>query len=143
MPQLLLRSHNNIQALPKLMVLEPLKKLSFIRDSQSQVSGQSAVGLSELFQSVPGLMAACLVTFSQFCLTNGRMPPFGGGGGNHDCSSPCCQFYRTWGQALNALTGCFTLEGECGLLLDPSLPPSMPLTYLGSCRELGHLNSIS
>lgn len=125
MPQLLLSSHNNIQALPKLMVLEPLRKLSFIRDSQSQVQGQSPVGLSELFQSVPGLMAACLVTFSQLCLTNGRMPHFGEELWLLQTSTVlACQLYRTWGLALNALTGCFTLEGGVWLTVR-SLPSSI------------------
>lgn len=51
------------------------------------------------------------------------------------------QFFMGKRLALSFPPGCCTLESECSLLLDPSLPLPMALTFHGSFRE--HLNSIS
>lgn len=140
----ILGNHNNTQFLLKPMALELLKKC-IIRLRQSASSSgpkpQRALGgvsvcswahgspLGHFFSIMPDKWTYSIFLGEWWLLQASIVLPY--------------QLCRARRLSLNALAGCFTLEGEHGLLLDPSLPPPMPLIYSSSFREPDHLNSIS
>lgn len=135
---------NNTQVLLKLMALELLKKCiicwrqsasSSRPEPQRALRGVSVCSwahgspLGHFFSIMPDKWTYTTFLGEWWLLQASIVLPY--------------QLCRAWRLSLNAFTGCFTLESEHGLLLDPSLPLPMPLIYFGFFREPGHLNSIS